>query len=131
VLIILFRSIEDEDGPAVAREFYAALLPVAKEVIDADAVNVSYALDEAVSKLRRQDVSPTRWVSFIHVGHEALGSKIACLGNTPTPHNLSQSTAVTKRKEQWCDSINSIHEIMIQPELGYGRGRLTRQRVDG
>jgi CHAT domain-containing protein len=65
VLIVLFlRSIEDEDGPAVAREFYAALL--AKEVIDADAV--AYALDEAVSKLRRQDVSPTRWAPFIHVG---------------------------------------------------------------
>jgi CHAT domain-containing protein len=64
VLIILSRTIEDEDGPAVARAFYAALL--AEEVIDADAV--AYALDDAVSKLRQQDVSPTRWASFIHVG---------------------------------------------------------------
>jgi hypothetical protein len=64
VLTILSRTIEDEDGPAIAREFYAALL--ANEVIDADAV--AYALDEAVSKLRRGDVPLARWASFIHVG---------------------------------------------------------------
>jgi CHAT domain-containing protein len=58
------RSIWDEDGPAVARVFYETLL--AKEVIDADAV--AYALDEAVSTLKKQDVSPARWASFIHVG---------------------------------------------------------------
>jgi CHAT domain-containing protein len=58
------RSIWDEDGPAVAREFYETLL--AKEVIDADAV--AYALDEAVFTLKGQGVSPTRWASFIHVG---------------------------------------------------------------
>jgi hypothetical protein len=63
ILIIPLRSIEDEDGPAVARAFYATLL--ANEVIDADVV--AYALGEAVSKLRRQGVSPTRWASFIHV----------------------------------------------------------------
>jgi CHAT domain-containing protein len=60
----LIRSIWDADGPAVARAFYEALL--SEPVIDADAV--AYALDEAVSKLRRQNVSPTRWASFIHVG---------------------------------------------------------------
>jgi hypothetical protein len=64
MLTILFRNIDDEDGPVVAREFYAALL--AKEVIDADAV--AYAIDEAVSELRRRDVSLARWASFIHVG---------------------------------------------------------------
>jgi CHAT domain-containing protein len=58
------RSISDEDGPAVAGAFYEALL--AEEVIDAD--TVAYALDEAVSKLRGEDVSPLRWASFIHVG---------------------------------------------------------------
>jgi hypothetical protein len=52
------------DGPTVAREFYEALL--AEPVIDADAV--AYALDEAVSKLREQDVALARWASFIHVG---------------------------------------------------------------
>jgi hypothetical protein len=52
------------DGPAVARAFYEALL--AEPVIDANAV--AYALDEAVSKLREQDVSLARWASFIHVG---------------------------------------------------------------
>jgi hypothetical protein len=58
------RSIWDVDGPTVARAFYEALL--AEPVIDADAV--AYALDEAVSKLRDQDVSLARWASFIHVG---------------------------------------------------------------
>jgi hypothetical protein len=51
------------DGPAVARAFYETLL--AEEIIDADAV--AYALDEAVSKLRRDGVSPLRWASFIHI----------------------------------------------------------------
>jgi CHAT domain-containing protein len=60
-----FRSISDSDGPAVARAFYETLF--AEEVIDADAV--AYALDEAVSKLRGEDLSaPLRWASFIHVG---------------------------------------------------------------
>jgi hypothetical protein len=44
--------------------FYETLF--AKEIIDADAV--AYALDEAVSILREQGVSPARWASFIHVG---------------------------------------------------------------
>jgi hypothetical protein len=52
------------DGPTIARAFYEALL--AEQVIDADAV--AYALDEAVSQLKRQDVSIARWASFIHVG---------------------------------------------------------------
>jgi CHAT domain-containing protein len=59
-----FRSISDSDGPAVARAFYEALL--AEDIIDADAV--AYALDAAITKLRREDVSPLRWASFIHVG---------------------------------------------------------------
>jgi CHAT domain-containing protein len=58
------RSISDADGPAVARAFYEALF--AEEVIDADAV--AYALDTAVSKLRREGASSMRWASFIHVG---------------------------------------------------------------
>jgi CHAT domain-containing protein len=59
-----FRSISDDDGPAVARAFYEVLL--AEEDIDADAV--AYALDAAVSKLRSEGASPSRWASFIHVG---------------------------------------------------------------
>jgi hypothetical protein len=61
---ISFRSIWDDDGPAVARVFYEVLL--AEEVIDADAV--AYALDAAVSKLRSDGVSPSRWASYIHLG---------------------------------------------------------------
>jgi CHAT domain-containing protein len=61
---ISFRSIWDDDGPAVARVFYEALL--AEKVIDVDAV--AYALDAAVSKLRSEGASPSRWASFIHVG---------------------------------------------------------------
>jgi CHAT domain-containing protein len=63
-MLITFRSIWDNDGPAVARVFYKALL--AERVIDADAV--AYALDEAVSELRSKGVSPSRWAPFIHVG---------------------------------------------------------------
>jgi CHAT domain-containing protein len=59
-----FRTIWDDDGPAVARIFYKALL--AEKMIDADAI--AYALDAAVSKLRQDGVSPARWASFIHVG---------------------------------------------------------------
>jgi hypothetical protein len=60
----LIRAIWDEDGPDVARAFYETLL--AEPVIDADAV--AYALDEAVSQLKRQNVSIARWASFSHVG---------------------------------------------------------------
>jgi hypothetical protein len=61
---ISFRSMWDDDGPAVARVFYKELL--AEEVIDADAV--AYALDAAVSQLRSDGVSPSRWASYIHLG---------------------------------------------------------------
>jgi hypothetical protein len=44
--------------------FYKTLF--AQQIIDTDAV--AYALDEAVSTLKAQDVSPARWASFIHVG---------------------------------------------------------------
>jgi CHAT domain-containing protein len=63
-MLRIFRSISDADGPAVARTFYEALL--AEDIIDADAV--AYALDEAVSKLRNEGVSPLHWAAFIHVG---------------------------------------------------------------
>jgi CHAT domain-containing protein len=63
-VLSIFRSISDEDGPAVARAFYEALL--AEDIMDADAV--AYALDAAVSKLRSKGALPSRWASFIHVG---------------------------------------------------------------
>lgn len=54
----------DSDGPVVAEEFYRNLL--SHEVIDYNAV--PFALDAAVSRLRKQGVSPERWATFIHVG---------------------------------------------------------------
>jgi hypothetical protein len=60
----VYRAISDVDGPKVAEWFYEELF--AKEVIDSDAV--AYALDSAVSKLRKSGVSLDRWAPFIHIG---------------------------------------------------------------
>jgi hypothetical protein len=54
----------DEDGPYVAERFYKKLFE--KERIVAD--DVAYALDYAVTELRRSGVPPERWATFIHVG---------------------------------------------------------------
>jgi hypothetical protein len=58
------RNMNDADGPAVARDFYAALF--AKERLDANAV--PFALDAAVYALRERGVPPHRWATFIHMG---------------------------------------------------------------
>jgi hypothetical protein len=48
----------------VAKWFYEDLF--AKEVINQDAV--AYALDQAVTKLRKTGVPSHQWVPFIHMG---------------------------------------------------------------
>jgi hypothetical protein len=55
---------EDIDGPRVAKRFYERLF--SEEVITLDAI--PYALDYAVSELRKSGVPPHRWATFIHMG---------------------------------------------------------------
>jgi hypothetical protein len=55
---------DDEDGPAIAREFYETLF--AREMLDLD--DIAYALDGAVAKLRENRVPASRWAAFIHIG---------------------------------------------------------------
>jgi hypothetical protein len=52
------------DGLRVAKRFYEKLL--AEEMIAVDAV--PYALDHAVTELRKSGVPPERWATFIHMG---------------------------------------------------------------
>jgi hypothetical protein len=54
----------DEDGPFIAKHFYERLF--AEDVITLDAI--PYALDYAVTKLRKSGVPPERWATFIHMG---------------------------------------------------------------
>jgi CHAT domain-containing protein len=60
----IYRVMNDEDGPELAKWFYEELL--ASETIDADAV--AYALDSAVQKLQAKEPSPNRWAQFVHIG---------------------------------------------------------------
>lgn len=62
--MILYRAINDEDGPKIAEWFYGELF--ANNMIDGNAV--AYALDTAVRNLRESGVSVDRWASFIHMG---------------------------------------------------------------
>jgi hypothetical protein len=54
----------DQDGPYVAQHFYGKLLE--KNQIEAD--DVPYALDYAVTELRKSGAHPERWATFIHMG---------------------------------------------------------------
>ena len=54
----------DEDGPRIAQLFYEKLL--AEDVITLD--SIPYALDCAISQLRKSGVAPDRWATFIHMG---------------------------------------------------------------
>jgi hypothetical protein len=54
----------DTDGPLIAELFYKRLF--AEDVITLDVI--PYALEYAVAELRKTDVSPDRWATFIHMG---------------------------------------------------------------
>jgi hypothetical protein len=54
----------DEDGPFIAKHFYAKLFEF--DSIDIDAV--PRALDHAVKALRDKGASPERWATFVHMG---------------------------------------------------------------
>jgi hypothetical protein len=54
----------DKDGPYIAKHFYEILFQ--REIIDVN--DVPYALDDAVTALRKSGVSPERWATFVHMG---------------------------------------------------------------
>jgi hypothetical protein len=54
----------DADGPQIAKMFYERLF--IEDIITLDAI--PYALDYAVSELRKSGVPPERWATFIHMG---------------------------------------------------------------
>jgi hypothetical protein len=55
---------EDADGPSVAKLFYERLF--VEDIISLD--TIPYALDYAISELRKSGVPPRRWATFIHMG---------------------------------------------------------------
>jgi hypothetical protein len=63
-LNISHRAMGDEDGPYVAKFFYDQLFE--KTHVKAD--DIPYALDYAVTELRKSGVPPERWATFIHMG---------------------------------------------------------------
>lgn len=60
------RSMDDCDGPIVAKAMYGRLFGDSFQYLDADIV--PYALDEAVAILRDSGLSPSRWAPYIHLG---------------------------------------------------------------
>jgi hypothetical protein len=64
LIIIYCRAMTDEDGPQVAKFFYESLF--ARDQISLD--DIPYALDYAVTQLRRSGVPPERWATFIQMG---------------------------------------------------------------
>jgi CHAT domain-containing protein len=59
-------SMDDVDGPTVAKKVYEELFAGDGEMLDFDVV--PYALDAAVRKLRAQGLEPSRWAPYIHIG---------------------------------------------------------------
>jgi hypothetical protein len=55
---------KDSDGPDVAKVFYEKLF--ANHTINVD--SVPYALDDAVTTLRKSRAPWERWATFIHIG---------------------------------------------------------------
>ncbi|KAF8951200.1 CHAT domain-containing protein [Flammula alnicola] len=62
----ILRTMNDNDGPEVARSIYEELFKHPYQVLDPDVV--PYALDAAVQKLQKKGVHPSRWATYIHVG---------------------------------------------------------------
>ncbi|KAF8960262.1 CHAT domain-containing protein [Flammula alnicola] len=60
------ETMNDNDGPEVARSIYEELFKHPYQVLDPDVV--PYALDAAVQKLQKKGVHPSRWATYIHVG---------------------------------------------------------------
>jgi hypothetical protein len=58
------RAMGDVDGPLIAKHFYQRLF--SEDVMNLD--SIPYALDHAVTELRKTGVPPERWATFIHMG---------------------------------------------------------------
>jgi hypothetical protein len=54
----------DSDGPHIATLFYEKLFAMGPFTSS----TVAYALDHAVTELRKSGVPPHRWATFIHIG---------------------------------------------------------------
>jgi hypothetical protein len=72
-IIIVFRSIDDSDGPTIADTFYEELFKLNTSTDMAatsapDTTQAAQALRIAVAKLRSTNASFARWVPFIHLG---------------------------------------------------------------
>ncbi|EIN04735.1 hypothetical protein PUNSTDRAFT_75870, partial [Punctularia strigosozonata HHB-11173 SS5] len=65
-VIATLWSMEDVDGPLIAKSVYRDIFDGDKEYIDPD--DVAYALDRAVQALRRTHPDPCRWAPYIHLG---------------------------------------------------------------
>jgi hypothetical protein len=53
----------DMDGPIIAHHFYKELF-----VNDDIKLDIPYALDAAVQRLRSDGAAPNRWATLIHMG---------------------------------------------------------------
>jgi hypothetical protein len=58
------RAMSDQDGPFIAKRFYEKVFESGS--IDVD--TVAYALDDAVTELRKSGAPPERWATFVHMG---------------------------------------------------------------
>jgi hypothetical protein len=69
--MIIFRSIDDSDGPNIAGVFYEHLFKHNCHYTigsQPDTSQAAQALHLAVNKLRAENVSFMRWIPFIHLG---------------------------------------------------------------
>lgn len=62
----LFRSMDDIDGPFVAKMVYTELFSDQRQVLDPDVI--PFALDRAIRELRAKGVSAKRWATYVHIG---------------------------------------------------------------
>jgi hypothetical protein len=60
------RSMDDVDGPVVAKAVYQRLFQNETEYLDFDVI--PHALDDAAQVLRKEGAAPHRWATYIHLG---------------------------------------------------------------
>jgi hypothetical protein len=65
-LLHLPRSMNDADGPTVAKHVYEELLRGGLDTLNYDVI--PFALDAVTRKLREDGVHPSRWATWIHMG---------------------------------------------------------------
>lgn len=62
------RSMNDNDGPDIARSIYGELFKRVDSNQPLDFDVVPWALDSAIRKLQEKGVHPSRWATYIHIG---------------------------------------------------------------